>query len=378
MRIGLNLLYLLPGIVGGTETYAVGLLGALARIDQENEYVIFLNRESEAWWLPAAPNVRRVVCPVWATNRLGRYVFEQLRLPALLRAYQVDLLHSLGYVAPLWPGCRSVVTVPDLNYQAFGGSMPLHKRLALSFFVGQSVQRSDHLITLSTYVRQEIISAFGLTAERITVTSLAPRPRTPPNQAPHGTADLLADLGISLPFMVAFSSRTPNKNIPRLLQAFALGRQEHALPHQLVLVGHPPDERAATRMQGSMVCFAGFLPDESVQAILSCAALLVFPSIYEGFGLPILEAMAAGVPVACSARAALPEVAGEAALYFDPLSVEDMAGQISRLALDQSLQALLRQRGWDNLARFSWEAAAQQTLRAYRLACHSPDVRVPG
>jgi glycosyltransferase involved in cell wall biosynthesis len=377
VRIGLNLLYLLPGVVGGTETYAAGLLGALARIDQENEYVVFVNRESGDWWLPAATNVRRVVCPVWATNRLRRYTFEQLRLPALLQAHQIDLLHSLGYVAPLWPGCCSVVTVPDLNYQAFGGSMPAHKRLALSFFVRQSARRSDHVITLSTYVRQEIMCAFGLLADRVTVIPLAPRPRAATNQSGHATAELLAKLGIRVPFIVAFSSRIPNKNIPRLVQAFARGRQEHDLPHQLVLIGHPPENSAVLLAPDGRVCFAGFLPDAAVQTILSCATLLAFPSFYEGFGLPVLEAMAAGLPVACSSRAALPEVAGQAALYFDPFSVEDMAAQISRLALDQDLQALLRQRGWNNLARFSWEVAAQQTLLAYRAACHASDRRDP-
>jgi glycosyltransferase involved in cell wall biosynthesis len=377
MRIGLNLLYLLPGIVGGTETYAAGLLAALARIDHKNEYVVFLNRESADWPLPPAPNLTRVVCPVLAAGRVRRYAFEQLRLPALLRANQIDLVHSLGYVAPLRPGCRSVVTVPDLNYQAFGHAMPVHKRSALGFFIRESVQRSDHVITLSEFMSRELACAFSLPPERVTVTHLAPRPRQVDSRPAERAAVALARFGIRPPFIIAFSSRTPNKNIPRLLQAFARARQQHGLPHMLVLAGHPPQAGDYTTALNPAVCLTGFLSDDMLQSLLPAAELLVCPSIYEGFGLPILEAMAAGVAVACSSSAALPEVAGDAALYFDPFSIEDMARQISRLALDQGLRAELCRLGRDNLARFSWDVAAQKTLSAYVLASRPPVALAP-
>jgi glycosyltransferase involved in cell wall biosynthesis len=364
MRIGLNLLYLLPGEVGGTATYAAGLLAGLTQIAHEHELVAFVNAETETWPLPPAGKLERVICPVRAVSRFGRYAFEQLRLPALLRRHHIDLVHSLGYVGPLWPGCRSVVTVPDLNYLAFGRTMPVPKRMALGFFVRQAVRRSDHVITISKFARGEIERTFGPMAQRLTVTHLAPHPGLAARPATAAAEAGLAVLAITHPFIVAFSSVSPHKNIPRLIEAFKLARARFGLPHQLVLVGHHPGASGAG--DGSSVLFTGYLEEANLAKVLSGADLLVFPSTYEGFGLPVLEAMAAGLPVACSDRASLPEVAAEAAAFFDPDSVEDMAQRIAQVALDPALRNELRQKGYENVKRFSWQLTAQQTLRVYQ------------
>jgi len=366
MRIGLNLLYLIPGVVGGTETYARGLLAGLAKIDHENDYLVFVNRESASWPLPPAPNFTRVPCPVSARNRLGRYLFEQFGLPAWLKARRVEVVHSLGYVTPLRVPCPSVVTVHDLNYRALGKAMPFSKRLVLAFFARQSVLRSDHVITVSEFSRREIEQAFGWLDGRITVTYEAPRLRELSPLLPDRLEALCARLGVIVPFLIAFSSQHPHKNIPRLLQAFAQARQQYHLPHRLVVVGHPPANVARWPKSEEGVCFTGYLPDDALQAILSQAALLILPSLYEGFGLPILEAMAIGVPVVCSNRASLPEIAGDAALMFDPLSVEDMAQKIAMAACDQGLREELRRRGLQNAGRFTWEKTARQTLAVYQ------------
>jgi glycosyltransferase involved in cell wall biosynthesis len=365
VRIGINLLFLLPRVVGGSETYADGLLHTLPDVDARNEYVFFVNRESADWPLPEGARFSRVLCPVAATSRVRRYAFEQLRLPALLSRHSVDLVHSLGYVSPLRTPCPSVVTVHDLNYRAFGRQMPVVKRLALAFFVARSISRADKVITMSEATRRDILDAFGVPEDKVVVTHEAPkRPRAVAGvQLPFSAIG--GRLGVSRPFMLAFSSSSPNKNIPRLLQAYAQAKRRDQLPHQLVLVGHAPEGASAEWTRTDGVSVTGYLDDETLRAVLSHAEMLVFPSFYEGFGLPILEAMEVGVPVVCSNRASLPEVAGEAAVFFDPFSVEDMAVQMARVAHDATLRDELRARGYRNLERFSWEKTASRTLDVY-------------
>lgn len=366
MRIGINLLYLIPLVVGGTETYASGLLDALARTDHDDEFVVFVNQESANWELPAASNFSRVVCPVWAANRVQRYFFEQVHLPSLLKKYQVQLVHSLGYVAPLFPSCPSVVTIHDLNFRAFGGHMTPARQWALEFFVRQSARRARHVIAVSEHTRRQIISLLGISPAKVTVTLEA---ATAMKSLPETGADTMKRHKIAKRYIVAFSSLSSNKNIPRLVRAFSLARHEYGLPHQLVVIGNDPGSRPSDISDA--VVFTGYLDEAAKQRILAGAELLVFPSTYEGFGLPVLEAQQSGVPVVCSAAASLPEVAGEAAVFFDPMSVDEMARAIGRVAKDPALQATLRTMGYHNIGRFSWEKAARETLAVYENALAS-------
>lgn len=363
VRIGINLLYLLPGVNGGTETYASGLLHGLDELALSEQLFIFVNEEAADWPLPLANNITRVVCPVRATDRGRRYRFEQFSLPQLLKKKQIDLIHSLGYVGPLFPGCPAVVTVPDLNYTVFGKQMTLVRKLSLQFFVGQSVRRADKVVTISEFARQQILKYFSMSGERVVTIHLAPRLRTPSTFT--STSNWLRDKGIESRYVVAFSSGSPNKNMPRLIQAFTLAKTRKSFDHQLVLIGHMPKEGMPAVMPPDVHC-TGFLSDDDVQLLLRGAEFMLFPSTYEGFGLPALEAMAVGVPIVCSTAASLPEVAGDAALYIDPLSVEDMAEKIDRMTTDTDLKNDLRKKGFFNLARFSWIQTARQTRQVWQ------------
>lgn len=325
---------------------------------------MFVNREASEWLLPAG--VERVVCNVSGRSRARRYLFEQRDLPGELRATGVRLVHSLGYVAPLRAPCPSVVTIPDLNYRAFGSQMPLVRRLALAWFVRRAARRAARIITISDFARREIAAAFGIDRDEITVTHLAPLPRTAVADPEVGSR--LAKLSIREPYLIAFSSPSPHKNIPALLHAFAMAREEHRLPHQLVLLGHlPPGLSVGSDGAGDdSVRVVGYLQNADLSAVMARAELLVFPSLYEGYGLPVLEAMSAGVPVVCSDRASLPEVAGDAAVFFDPTSIPEMSEAIARVAADRGLRDSLREKGFRNAARFSWDRTAAETLDVYR------------
>ncbi|WP_153307030.1 glycosyltransferase family 4 protein [Desulfonatronum thioautotrophicum] len=382
LRVGLNLLYLLPGIVGGTETYAAGLLHGLAEVDDGLEYVVFLNQESADWPLPDIPAFQRVVCPVRASSRAQRLLYEQFRLPAQARRHGVDVLHSLGYVAPVLGRCPGVVTIHDMNTRGHGRSMPMFKRLALALLVRLSAQTASQVITVSDFSRQEIHRHLGLSLERIHVVHEAPLP----SEWHHPSGLLFSETASQpvswspsfqpshqsdIPYILAFASQSPHKNIPRLIEAFA--RIATSVPHHLVLAGHLPEDGAVDRAIGRWdiahrIRLTGYLPRPEVERLLSQASLFAFPSLYEGFGLPVLEAQAAEVPVACANRGALPEVAGEGAVFFDPENALDMAATLAHALTDKDLCASLVAQGRLNLERFSWIKAARQTLNLYARA----------
>ncbi len=370
MRVGLNLLYLLPGVVGGTETYAAGLIDGLSRVASDCDFVVFVNREAVEWPLPDGARFRRVVCEVGAASRIARYRFEQTRLPRLLRKHDVALVHSLGYVAPLRPGVPSVVSIHDLNFAALGEQMRPTRKWALRFFVRASARRASCILTLSAFSKREIVRVLGLCPDRVEVVYPAAglrRSATTPLR-PQGVGVFPDGSGR---FILGFSSQSPHKNVPRLVQAFQHARRQLGLPHRLVLVGHLPAGIGAHELAGEGVSLLGFLDEASLAELMARADFLIFPSLYEGFGLPVIEAMQAGLPVACSSTAALPEIAGDAALFFDPTSVEAIAAAIERLAADEALRSELRRRGLVQAKRFSWEATAEATLNAYTKAAGS-------
>ena len=367
MRIGINLLYLLPGVVGGTQTYAQELLSALAKQMEGHQYFLFVNEESRELPLPEAPHFERVVCPVRAHSRSGRYRYEQIALPRQLKHRQLDVLHSLGYVGPLRAPCKHVVTIHDLNYRAFKGAMRADKRLVLGFFVRQTARHADHIIAVSEFSKNQIVQHLHIRPNKVTVVHEAAKQPAIALDAEQQRAILSAH-NLHAPYIVAFSSLSLNKNISRLLSAFAQLTSE--VGHNLVLIGHIPPEAniagdiARLGLAARVFC-TGYIPDAQVPVLLQHADLFVFPSWYEGFGLPALEAQIAGVPVACSRAASLPEVAGEGAAYFDPASDEDIARVLRQCLRDPNLRARLRQQGAANAGRFSWEQAARDTLQVY-------------
>ena len=288
--------------MGGTQTYAVSLIRALAALDRENEYLIFLSRDAADLELPQAPNFHKTVCPFPATSRAARYLWEQLVLPWQLRRRRVDLLHSLGYVGPLFPPCPQVVTIHDVNFLAIPGTMTSTRQKALGTLVPLTARRSARIVAVSEFTKKQIEQHLHISPDRISVTHEGPRERAAaPDSASGSWCDIAARHGISPPYLLAFDSLSAHKNIGRLLRAFASIRAQ--VPHTLVLVGHRPvgtDQAAEIAALGDRLQMTGYVPDAEIMPLLEHADLFVFPSLYEGFGLPVLEAQAAGTAVACS------------------------------------------------------------------------------
>jgi len=369
MRIGLDLLYLVPGQSGGRETYARELVPALREQSPELELVAFVNRDAgPSLAAELGEGVRAVVVPVSARSR-PQWALGELALVSLAaRRARVDVLHSMANFAPAWGGFRRVVSIHDLQYRAVPELLSWPMRAGTSALLSLAARGGDRIITGSAAARDEIITGLGVDRERIDVIPYGVRPPASSSSSAGGRERLR--LG-QRPVALAVATNLPHKNLPALIEALALiAPAERPL---LVIAGHGTDDealRARTQTAGVAedVRLLGGCSTEEIEALYALAGCLVMPTLYEGFGLPALEAMARSVPVACSDIPALREVAGEAALYFDPRAPAQIAARIAQLLADTGLAERLRELGRARAAGFSWSAAAEGTLASYRRA----------
>jgi glycosyltransferase involved in cell wall biosynthesis len=365
-RVGLNLLFLVPGETGGSEIYVRNLLPRLAEARPDLKLLAFVNREGAGLDLGG---IETVPVEVSGRGRARRVLAEQTRLPRLARRHAIDLLHSPGTSAPRRPGVVSVVTILDVIYASHPEAHTLPMRLGMRVVAPLAARGADRVITISRAAAGEIADELGVPPERIDVTYLGGRPVGPATPE----EELRRRLGLGdAPLILSVSARRPHKNLPRLIEAFAA---LDARPAPLLVVpGYETpfeDEiraRAAALGIGERVRFLRWLEDEDLEGLYAASTCLAFPSLAEGFGLPVLEAMQRGLPVACSRVSSLPEVAGEAARYFDPLDVADIAAALSELLSDAGLRQRLGAAGREQAERFSWERTARETAASYERA----------
>jgi glycosyltransferase involved in cell wall biosynthesis len=351
----------------GNERYLLNLIASLTELAPPAEFIVAASHpelvqkillDRTRW------RVEPVSAPAW--RRLG---FE---LPALVRRERVDLLH-VTYAAPLWPGCRVLTTVHDVSYRSHPAWFSIRDRCVLRAGVGLTLAAGAGVITISEHSRMEISRYYGVPQNRIQVTRLAGDPcfRQPSNGGP--TVDLNR-LGIRSPYILAVGNLQPRKNLGGLIRAVAELKRKKAGPFQLVIAGkakwRESDLFSEVRRQGleTEVCFLGYVTDETLTALYRQAAVFVYPSLYEGFGLPLLEAMSCGAPVVTTRCTSIPEVVGEAALMVEATDTSAMADAIGRVLEDESFQASLREKGLKQAAQFSWARTARETWDVYRRA----------
>jgi glycosyltransferase involved in cell wall biosynthesis len=373
VHVGLNLAFLTPGEMGGLEVYSRELARALAARD-DVRLTLFLGRPAagERSWAELGATVGLPVDP----RRRAEWVRgDQHAVPRAAARAGVDLLHSLASTAPLHGRFVRVTTIHDLNYKLVPDSHFGLRGLGMRVLVPAAARRSHRVIADSDSTRDDLVRHLGTPRAKIDVAPLGVSPRVgvPPTPTPELRRRLDLD---ERPLVLSVSAKRPHKNLARLLRALAA--IEAARRPSLVVPGYPtPHERELHELVGALgladrVRLPGWLAAEDLEGLYAAATCFVFPSLYEGFGLPVLEAMARGVPVACSDRASLPEVAGDAALLFDPERVEAIGAAVERLVSDTTLREQLRGAGLRRAAGFSWGRTAELTVASYRRALGLP------
>jgi glycosyltransferase involved in cell wall biosynthesis len=368
LHVGLNLVFLVPGETGGMETYARELIPELVRAAPQARFTAFINREAAAAGDgPWGKLIESVTLPVNARNRIEWVRGEQQLLPRLAVRAGVDVLHSLATTAPAWGRFRRIVTIHDLNYKIVPEAHLGFRGRGMQLLVPLAARRSHRIITDSLSTRRDLENLLGVPRKKVDVVQLG---IGTPSAEPMPEAALRAQIGAGeRQIVLSVSALRPHKNLARLIGAVARIPPERR--PLLALPGYRTDYEQELRRRADElgmsedVRFLGWVGASELEGLYAASSCFVFPSLYEGFGLPVLEAMARGVPVACSGRGSLDEVAGRAALRFDPESEPDIAAAIERLLTDSAEAGRLRAVGREHAARFTWSATAAGTVAAY-------------
>jgi glycosyltransferase involved in cell wall biosynthesis len=370
-HIGLNLLFLVPDETGGMEVYARHLIESLTRLHPDLELTAFVNRNAAAERGPWNELVPSVTVPVNSRNRAAWVLSDQLLLPLIAARRRIDLLHSVANVAPAWGPYRRLLTVHDLIHRTFPDAHEGLRARALSVLMPLGVHRSHRLIAISRATRNDLVELLHEAPDKIDVIPQGVDVPDPELAMPEPELRALLRAG-DRPIAFSLSAKRPHKNLPRLLEALAqIPAERRPL---LVIPGyrtwHEDELREHARVLGieDDVRFLGWVSQAEIEGLYAASALFVFPSYYEGFGLPVLEAMQRGLPVACSNRTSLPEVAGGAALMFDPDKPAEIAGTMERLLNGGDEVERMRAAGLERARRFTWDETARLTAESYERA----------
>jgi glycosyltransferase involved in cell wall biosynthesis len=367
VRIGINALYLLPGKVGGSETYIRNLVKHLSKIDKNNTYIIFINKESIGIFQESAPRLNIVLCPIHAQIRPIRILWEQLIMPFQVLRHKIDVLLSAGMTAPFFCPVPSILALYDLQHVNQPGNFPRLYLFFLKTIIYISAKTSDGIITISEHVKKDIIKYYKIGAEKIAFAHLAVNHTL---FFPMGSDNLsFARTQYKLPerYLLYAAALLPHKNHARLLHAFKEIAKE--IPGiKLVLTG--AWDKGHDMIAGVIsslglqkdVIMLGWIPFADIPLLYRGAEMFIYPSLHEGFGLPILESMASGVPVVCSRIEPLVEIAGDAALLVDPYDPSDMARGMLSVFRDKTLRSKLIEAGIQRAKTFTWERTAINTL----------------
>lgn len=367
-HVGINA-HLLSGREGyrraGIHHYISQLLGNLSYEESELRFTVFTNNRAELESLPK----EMVVSTSLPTHRpLARIMWEQLVWPLVAIRHKVDLLHSMAFVTPLLWHRPAVVTVYDLSFIHHPQRFPVLKRIYLTSQTRRSCQKAERVMTISESGRQDVYRYYGVPLERIDIV----RPgvsqifslRTEEEVEAFRNRENLAQR-----FILHVGTLQPRKNVEVLLEAFAQLRQPDL---ELVLVGDKGwsyqsiFDRVEELGLVDKVRFPGYVSDADLPLWYNAASVLVFPSVYEGFGLPVIQAMACGTPVIAANTSAIPEAAGSAARFFEPHDVRALAEHITAVLDDRQIAVTMHQRGLEQACEFSWQKAGQQLLASYR------------
>ncbi|OGX18889.1 MAG: hypothetical protein A3K83_01075 [Omnitrophica WOR_2 bacterium RBG_13_44_8b] len=380
MRIAIDAL-LLRDRFSGTEVYIYNLIKEIQRLDSQNTYFIFVNDKLKLDNdLLAKDNfIFRVIRNT--SQPLRRVLYEQTALTRELTRFKIDVFHSLDFILPLRCPVKSVITVHDLIFKICPETILSYKRLYYNLFVRNSLNKASKIIAVSKNTKQDLIRLFAIPEEKIKVIYHGLDICYRPLDKNLARSKILEIYGLDGDFLLYAGRIESRKNLGRLIKAYCRIKKEDNIKHKLVIAG-PPGRLNRDTLDllrkpefKSEIVFLGQAASEQLLYLYNASSLFIYPSLYEGFGLPVIEAMACRVPVITSDNSSLREIAGDSALLVDPYDIEKIIGAIRILLKNDYLRSNLIDRGLAKIREFSWEKAAQEAIFLYKEAAAQSDFR---
>ncbi|HIJ87341.1 MAG TPA: glycosyltransferase family 4 protein [Desulfuromonadales bacterium] len=382
MRVGLNATSFHPGSMGGMETYFRNLVDRVQVLDHENEYLILCDKRFAKEVPLVNPNFRLEYInyakpsPAWFLRGAVRNIFNRDMLAGRMNRVKADVIHHpFTVLTPPDIKLPSVLTFWDMQHEFFPEFFSRTELLKRQRLYRISSERATQIIVSATFTKECLTDRYGIEAEKIEVIHTGYGPEYRPVDNSELLAAIRDKYGLARPFLLYPAATWPHKNHKRLLAALKLMRERHAFEGLLVLTGIAMQSHSDIQVEISRlgltddVKILGYLPAADLPGLYNCARLMVFPSLFEGFGIPLVEAMACGCPVVCSNTTSLPEVAGDAGVTFDPLDSEAMATAIWSVWNDEGELTRMRAQGLERASRFNWNDTARKTMAVYKKAC---------
>lgn len=371
MKIGINLLYLIPGKVGGTEIFARNIVRELSLQDKSNKYILYLNLENKSLFNKLPSNFKISLCPIYASNRFSRIIWEQIVLPIQCLFDRVDILHSLGYTAPLVTHCKKITTIYDLNYHFFPEDFNQLHLIVFRILMPLIARTSDVITVHSNKSKQELAAVYKIPKKKIQVAYGGVSDIFRKKYSLKEAADCIKRYKIKKPFILSAATTHPHKNLKSLVLAYSDLIKKHHIKRNLVLIGFPgrgQNELNTIIRDNNLtkrVIFTGWVDPKDTPLFFKSCDLFVFPSLYEGFGLPLVEAMATGVPLVASNASCIPEIVGNGGAVVDCRNVRKLSDTMHRVIVDKKYSKMLAERGRLRSKRFNWKDLAVFNLKLY-------------
>lgn len=373
MKIAINTLGVAPGQWGGGETFLVNLLNKLVDIDRENKFLLVVSRSNEKLFPTAAGNVEHLRYNFDNSSRIIRVFFEQFVLPWSLWRKKVNLLIAPCYTGLIYSPCKVVVVVPDFVYFVYPKSVPLSHRVFYRRFVPYSCRKASKVAVVSSNTKDDAIRYTGIDEDKIKIIYSGVDNEFFANaEQDVAEPDVLKQYGINRSYIFSPTSLYEHKNNDSLIKAFAKLKEKYKVPHKLVITGFDPVNRLELLKHlihelglGDEVLYLGRVPGRHMPLLYSKADITVCLSAYEGFGSPVVEAMAAGCPVLSSDRSSLPEVVGDGGILVDPFDIHGIVHKMHLLLTNKALRRECIQKGRLRAKHFSWNKVAQNLIDIY-------------
>lgn len=375
MRIAIDLTPI-PKQMTGVGKYTLCLLKSLAEYDRKNHYWIFVKGDQCETFDPNRNNFHIVRLNRLLNNKILRIFWEQIALPIHMSRRKIEILHSIHYTTPLIAMCKRVITFHDMTFFIIPEKHTYVKRIFFRSVIPLSIKKAVRIIADSENTKLDIQKLFYISSAKIDVVYTSKDSMYRQLENKDTILHIKKKYGIKNEFILYVGILEPRKNVTRLVQAYSRLIEENRIKHQLVIAGkkgwaYQEIFNTVVKLDSNIkkkIVFAGYVPEEDLPYLYNAADLFVYPSLYEGFGIPPLEAMACGVPVITSNVSSLPEVVGDAGLLVDPYDVEAIGQAIHRILIDKELKIELKKKGLQKAREFSREKLAKKMLEVYKKA----------